>query len=81
MAGTRPGEPAEGTLEYFIKALGWMNVGVGLLVMAVILAYVWATDGYTSMVHLLTVRNVAVAIAAITPGVAAIVVGLWMERR
>jgi hypothetical protein len=67
-------------MTYLVKALGWLNIGVGLLLVALVLAYVRATDGHEPMMALITVPNVLASLAAISPGIAAITFGLWIDR-
>jgi hypothetical protein len=68
-------------MTYLIKALGWLNIGVGLLLVSLVLGYVRVTAGHESMVTLITIPNVLASLAAISPGIAAISVGMWIDRR
>lgn len=68
-------------MSYLIKALGWLNIGVGLLLVALVLGYVRIANGHAAMVQLITIPNVLASLAAISPGIVAIVIGIRMDRR
>jgi hypothetical protein len=61
--------------------LGCMSIGLGLVVIFIVLGYVWISSSCTAMMALLTPFNILASAAAITPGVAAVVVALWLEWR
>ena len=68
-------------MSFLIKALGWLNIGVGLLLVLLVLGYVRIANGHAAMIELITIPNALASLAAISPGIVAIVIGMRMDWR
>jgi hypothetical protein len=68
-------------VSYVLKVLGYMSVAFGLLSFAIVLGFIWLTNGSEAMLALISHRNVLASVATLAPGIMAVFIAMWMERR